>query len=75
MTPIASTAPDRCLNCAEPLAVAGTAVLVYALLSVMRVYQESWLRALLKSSGIAGLYVLSSIPAFMLIIAWATLSS
>jgi hypothetical protein len=56
-------------------AVATIAVATYALLASRRVYEESWPRTLMKSAGISFLYVLSSFPAFMLIIAWATLSA
>ena len=52
--------------------VAGISVVAYTLLSLRRVYQESWARTLLKWSGISLLYSLSSIPAFILIVAWAT---
>ncbi len=58
--------------------VAGAAtvsILVYSLLSFRRVYQETWGRTLLKSGGIALLYLLSSVPAFILIIAWASWSA
>jgi hypothetical protein len=61
---------------AAAVAVAATlSVLVYALLSFRRVYRESWGRTLIKSAGIAFLYVLSSVPAFTLILAWATWGS
>ena len=55
--------------------VAAVALLAYALLAFRRVYQESWRRTLLKSAGVAVLYLLSAIPAFILILAWATLAS
>jgi hypothetical protein len=56
-------------------AVATIAVATYALLASRRVYEESWPRTLMKSAGISFLYVLSSFPPFMLIIAWAALSA
>ena len=55
--------------------IAAVVLVTYALLAFRRVYRESWGRTLAKSAGIAVLYLLSSIPAFVVILAWVTLSS
>lgn len=46
---------------------------VYALLAIRRVFGGGWPITLLKAIGIASVYLLASMPAFAVIIAWATL--
>jgi hypothetical protein len=48
------------------------AIVVYALRAFQTVYAEPWLRTLGKMAGTAFLYLLASLPAFMLILAWAS---
>lgn len=55
-------------------ALAGVVVVVYALRAFRAVYQERWGRTMAKAAGIAMLYFLSSIPAFILMLAWVTVS-
>jgi hypothetical protein len=51
------------------------AVAVYVLRSFKAVYRESWGRTLIKVAGIAVLYAVSAVPAFIVILAWAALGS
>jgi Protein of unknown function (DUF3667) len=47
---------------------------VYALLALRAVFGGSWAMTLLKAGGIGIVYLIASIPAFAIILAWASLS-
>lgn len=60
-------------------ALVGVAMVVivhgYGLRALRAVYGGGWARTLVKASGIGVLYLVASIPAFMIILLWAALSS
>lgn len=49
-------------------------VVVYALLAFRRVYDERWTRILLKSAGIAVIYLIVGLVALMVTFAWVSLA-
>jgi hypothetical protein len=48
-------------------------IAAYAILSLRRVYGGSSLRTIAKAAGIGGLYLLASVPAFLVMLTWAAL--
>lgn len=48
-------------------------VVAYLLLASRRVYGGSWPATIAKSAGLAFVYLLASIPAFAIVLAWATM--
>jgi hypothetical protein len=44
---------------------------VYALMALHVVYGEPWRKTLLRAAGIAALYAIASVPALVVILAWA----
>ena len=60
-------------------AVVGVAMVLivhaYGLRALRAVYGGGWARTLAKASGIGVLYLMASIPAFMIILTWAAISS
>lgn len=50
-------------------------VLGYGLRALKAVYGGGWLRTLVKASGIGLIYLIASVPAFMIILTWAAISS
>ena len=46
----------------------------YGLRALKAVYGGGWRRTLAKASGIGVIYLMASIPAFLIILAWAALS-
>jgi hypothetical protein len=62
-----------------PVAVAGSVVVTfwfagYALLAARTVFGGGWTMTILKAAGIGLVYLLASVPAFILIFAWAVLT-
>jgi len=53
-------------------AVVALAMAIYGLRAFKVVYAESWARTTAKVLGVAVLYLLASIPAFLAILAWAS---
>ena len=53
--------------------LAWIAIITYTLKSLRRVYGESWARTLVKSAGLAVLYLLIWIPVMLALVAWAVL--
>jgi hypothetical protein len=47
---------------------------VYALRSLRAVFGGSWPRTLLKAAGIGFVYSLAAVPAFLIILIWASLT-
>jgi hypothetical protein len=50
-------------------------VLVYGLKGLKAVYGGGWGTTVAKAAGIGFIYLLSSIPAFIIILTWAAISS
>jgi hypothetical protein len=48
-------------------------IAAYAILSLRRVYGGSTLRTIAKAAGIGGLYLVASVPAFLVMLTWAAL--
>lgn len=52
--------------------LAGLAFVVYALMAFRAVFGGRWLVAVLKAAGIGVVYMIAAIPAFMIILLWAS---
>jgi len=61
-----------------PVAVAASTIMTvifaaYALIAARRVFGGGWLMTIVKAAGIGAVYLLASLPAFAIILIWATL--
>lgn len=61
-----------------PVAVAVSMIMTvifaaYALVAARRVFGGGWLMTIVKAAGIGAVYLLASLPAFAIILIWATL--